>query len=230
MKKFGLIGGTSWHSTVEYYTEINRAINERHGDNTNPRLQIASLNQKQLHDLQRSGDWESIANLFIEAARELQGTGVQGLALCANTPHKIYDQLQASLDIPVLHIADAMAVTLKQNEWGKVGLIGTRFTMEEDFLKGRLEAKHGVTTLVPAASTQHEIQKRIYEELSVGTFTEDTKSFFLKVINSLAEAGSQSVILGCTEFPLLLKNSPPPIPFIDSVKCHCDMIVQFILE
>ena len=91
MKKFGLIGGTSWHSTVEYYSEINRAINERHGDNTNPRLQVASLNQKQLHDLQRSGDWDAIADLFIDAARELQGTGVRGLALCANTPHNIYE-------------------------------------------------------------------------------------------------------------------------------------------
>lgn len=108
MRKFGLIGGTSWHSTVEYYAEINRAINEWHGNNTNPQLVVASLNQKQIHDLQGFDDWDSIADIFIDSARTLERTEAQGIALCANTPHRIHDRLQAAIDIPVLHIADAI--------------------------------------------------------------------------------------------------------------------------
>lgn len=229
MKKFGLIGGTSWHSTVEYYTEINRAINECHGNNTNPQLVIESLNQKQIHDLQCSGDWGSIAGLFIDAAHELHGTGVKGIAACANTSHKIYEQLVAALDIPVLHIADAIAMTLKQSNFNKVGLIGTRFTMEEEFIRGRLRTDHQIDTVVPPLSVQREIQNLIYDKLSVGIFDDDTKHFFLDVIESLSNHGAQSVILGCTEFPLLLKDTQSHIPLVDSLKCHCRMIVQYIL-
>jgi len=138
MRKLGLIGGTSWHSTVEYYATINRFINDRHGDNTNPPLRIISLNQKQIHDLQRSDDWDAIADIFIRAALELQGVGVEGIALCANTPHKVFDQLHTSLSIPILHIADAIGATLEKDGLDTVGLIGTRFTMSQDFIKGRL--------------------------------------------------------------------------------------------
>lgn len=214
---------------MEYYAEINRSINEWHGNNTNPPLMIASLDQKEIHDLQRDGNWDAIAEIFVDAANTLKRTGVHAVAICANTPHKIHDKLAAALDIPVLHIADAIAMTLKQSNWDRVGLIGTRFTMEEDFIKGRLRAIYQVETVVPASSVQGEIQDLIYDQLSVGIFEDDAKDFVLEVVESLSKNGAQAVILGCTEFPLLLKDTPCQIPLVDSLKCHCQMIVRYIL-
>lgn len=230
MKKIGLIGGTSWHSTIEYYATINRLINERHGDNTNPPLRIVSLNQKQVHDLQRSDDWDAIADIFVKAALELQGVGVDGIALCANTPHKVFDQMRTSVSTPILHIADAIGATLGKDGLDKVGLIGTRFTMSQDFIKGRLLDRCQVKTLVPTVHEQSEIQDIIYNELSVGIFNDGTREFFRRIIDSLMAGGAQAVILGCTEFPLLLKDVHCPVPLIDSLKCHCEAIVRYILD
>lgn len=230
MKTYGLIGGTSWHSTVEYYATINRLINERHGDNTNPQLRIVSLNQKKIHDLQRADDWDAIADIFEKAALELQGIGVEGIALCANTPHKIFDRLCAKISVPILHIADAIGADLVKDGLETVGLIGTRFTMSEDFIKGRLSSRYQVKAIVPTDSEQDGIQDLIYSELSVGVFSDDTRKFFLQVIESLAARGARAVILGCTEFPLLLKDVDCPVPLIDSLKSHCDAIVRCILD
>jgi len=192
-------------------------------------LFIESLNQKEVHDLQRSGNWEAIAETFIDVATRLARTGAEGIALCANTPHKIYDQLVAEIDIPVLHIADAIALKLKQSHWDKVGLIGTAFTMKEDFIKGRLRSLHEVETLVPAIADQSEIQELIYGKLSVGIFDEEAKRLTTGILESLSRGGAEAVILGCTEFPLLLKGASCEIPLIDSIQCHCEMLVQFIL-
>ena len=230
MKKFGLIGGTSWHSTVEYYATINQIINDTYGDNTNPPLRLVSLNQKQIHDYQRSDDWIGIAEMFKDAAFELRDIGVEGIALCANTPHKIFDQLHGLLDISIVHISDAFASSLSRSGFDTVGLVGTRFTMEENFITGRLFERHQVKTITPPASAWKEIQDRIYNELSLGVFDDNVKNFFLEIIHSLAEQGAQSVILGCTEIPLLLKYLPCPIPLLDSVKSHCDAIASFILD
>lgn len=230
MRKFGLIGGTSWHSTVEYYSTINQYINDYYGDNTNPPLRLINLDQKHIHNLQRNDDWDAIADIFISAALELQSIGVEGVALCANTPHKIFDQLTASLSIPVLHIADAIGITLKHRGVEIAGLLGTRFTMDQDFIKGRLLEQHLVKTLVPTTAEQVQIQEKIYDELSVGHFEGNTKQFFLDVIDSLSKQGAQAVILGCTEIPLLLSDSTFSILSIDSLQCHCEMIVKFILS
>ncbi len=230
MKTFGLIGGTSWHSTVEYYATINRLINERHGDNTNPLLRIISLNQKRIHELQRSDDWDAIAEIFETAARELQADGADGIALCANTPHKVFDRLHASVAVPILHIADAIGAALVKDGVDTVGLIGTRFTMAEDFIKGRLKRQFQVKTIVPTDSEQHDIQELIYHKLSVGVFDDASRAFILQVIERLAQRGARAVILGCTEFPLLLSGVPCAIPLIDSLKCHCDAIVDCILD
>jgi aspartate racemase len=230
MKKFGLIGGTSWHSTVEYYATINGLINDRHGDNTNPPLRIISLNQRQIHDLQRSDDWDAIADIFAEAALELQGVGVDGIALCANTPHKVFDQLRTAVSIPILHIADAIGATLEDVGLDTAGLIGTRFTMSQDFIKGRLADRYQVKTVVPTVSEQSEIQNLIYEKLSVGVFDECAKEFILGIIDSLSKRGARAIILGCTEFPILLKGTQCPMPLIDSLKCHCEAIARYILD
>ncbi|QCB47282.1 amino acid racemase [Hydrogenophaga sp. PAMC20947] len=230
MKKFGLIGGTSWNSTVDYYALINKLINDHHGDNTNPPLRVVSLNQKAIHDLQRSDDWDAIADIAGAAALELQGIGVEGIALCSNTQHKVFDPLQASLSVPVLHIADAIAANLDALGFETVGLIGTRFTMTEDFIKGRLQDRYQVKTVVPTDAEQGDIQDLVYKELSVGVFSDSTRAIFLQVIESLSAKGAQAVILGCTEFPILLRGADCPVPLIDTVACHCEAITRFILD
>ena len=230
MRKFGLIGGMSWHSTVEYYATINRLINDYHGDNTNPPLWLVNLNQKQMHDFQRADNWGGIAKTFIEAALELQGLGVEGIALCANTPHKVFDQLSSSLSCSVLHIADAIGLALKEEGVGKAGLLGTRFTMSQDFIKDRLLDRYQIDIIVPTVLEQDEMQVRIYQELVLGTFDDNTKALCLGIIDSLAEQGAEAVILGCTELPLLLKDASCPIPVVDSLGCHCKAIAEYILH
>lgn len=230
MNKLGLIGGTSWHSTVEYYAMLNQAVNDYYGDNTNPPLRLINLNQKQIHDLQRSNDWGTIADIFVEAALELQRVGVDGISLCANTPHKVYDQIQASLSIPILHIADAMGEHLRSEGYDTVGLIGTRFTMAQDFIKGRLLEQYQIKTIVPPTTEQNVIQEMLYNKLSMGVFDDQTKKFFVEAIESLAERGAQAVILGCTEFPLLLKDTRCAIPLIDSLKCHSEALIQYTID
>jgi aspartate racemase len=230
MKTFGLIGGTSWQSTIEYYSRINKAINERYGDNTNPPLRIINLNQKQIHDLQRNDDWDAIAEIFIDAARELESIGVQGLAICATTPQKTFDQLHNSVLVPIVHMADAIGSTLAQQIIGSAGQLGTRFTMTEDFIKQRLLTKYSIRTIVPDSTIQDEIQNRFYTELSVGEFNDETRQYFQKTIESLADRGAQAVILGCTEFPILLRNTKCCTPLFDSLDSHCSAIVKYILS
>ena len=225
-----MIGGTSWRSTIEYYATINRLINDRHGGNVNPPLRIVSLNQRQIHDLQHADDWDGIAQIFVSAALDLQGLGADGIALCASTPHKVYDQICHSLSIPVLHIADAIGVTLERDGLDTAGLLGTRFTMSQEFIKGRLSDRYQVRTIVPPSDDQNRIQDMIYDELSVGTFEDSTRKFFLEVIDSLQRRGAQAAILGCTEFPLLLKDADCPIPPVDSLTSHCEAIARFILD
>lgn len=230
MKKLGLIGGTSWRSTAEYYARINKSVNRKFGDNTNPSLRIASLNQKRIHDLQRTNDWNAIAEIIIEAALELQKINVEAVSLCAISPHKMFRGIQASLDIPILHIADALGDKIKQCGYDKVGLVGTRFTMEDPFLKARLRDRYQVETLIPSSKEIDEIQARIYDDISMGFFEETTKNFFLQVIESLEEKDAPAVILGCTELPLLLQDLSPSIPLVDSLQCHCEAIVNYMFD
>lgn len=229
MKAFGLIGGISWRSTMNYYERINETINQLSSDNTNPFLNLISLNQREIHDLQRAGDWKRIAEIFTEAALKLSRSGVEGIAFCANTPHKIYWEVQSRLDIPILHIGDAIAIEASQQQWTRLGLIGTRFTMSEPFLKDRLADK-GLEVLVPSSAIQAEMQTRIYDELSTGNFDSLQQTHALEVIHSLVDAGVDAVILGCTEFPLLLREYACDVPLIDTIQVHCDQIVRFITE
>ncbi len=229
MRRFGLIGGTSWYSTVEYYTLINQSINKHFGNNTNPPLYVANLNQKAIHDYQKANDWNSIAKLYIEKAHELQQLDVAGLAFCANTPHKIYDEVQRNCPVPVVHIADSIAKTAKDNRLSTVGLLGTRFTMQADFIKQRLQQGHGISTQVPEAEMQDQIQQFVYDELSEGVFLKSTQAFFIDLIKSLVRQGTQGVVLGCTEFPILLQGVTCDTLLIDSLQSHCAAIVDFIL-
>ncbi|GAU07328.1 aspartate/glutamate racemase family protein [Desulfoplanes formicivorans] len=229
MEKIGLIGGLSWRSTVEYYSRINTQVNLHYGDNTNPPLRIININQREMHDLQRNNDWDTIAKIIISASKELQAVGVECLAICASTPHKVVDQVQDVVTIPILHIADAVGSFLRERKIDFVGLLGSRFTMSEDFIKLRLFTKNKIKTIVPNLDAQNEIQKRLYEELSIGVFNSQTRQFFVKEIENMAIQGAQAVILGCTEFPILLEKEHCSIPLIDSIDIHCDAIVKYIL-
>jgi len=229
MKKIGLIGGTSWHSTVEYYRILNQRVNDYYGNNTNPPLWLFNLNQQEIHLHQQANQWEDIAAIIFKTSIQLQGLGAEALALCANTPHKVVDAIQSKLSIPFLHIANAIGIEIKKHGWKRVGLLGTKFTMAEDFMKGRLFRDYQIEVIVPGEDTQQEIQRLIVEDLSFGTFAESTKAYFQDTIQQLSIEGAQAVILGCTEIPLLLKDVPCSLPTVDSLTCHCDLILDFIL-
>lgn len=230
MKKIGLIGGTSWHSTVEYYRILNQGVNDFYGNNTNPNLWLYNLNQQEIHQHQQAGRWEEIAAILFKASIKLEEVGVEAIALCANTHHKVVDSIQPKLSIPFLHIADAIGKEIKQHKWQKVGLLGTKFTMKEDFIKGKLARDYHVEVIVPEEITQLEMQGLIEKEMSYGIFSPTTKKYYQEVIRELAKQGAEAVILGCTEIPLLLRGAKCSLPTVDSLKCHCDLIVDFILN
>ena len=230
MHKFGLLGGTSWYSTVDYYSALNEAVNKHFGDNTNPPLYLVNMNQKHIHDLEKSGDWGAVADILSKAGQELQSIGVTGLALCANTTHRVYDQVQGSLHIQVLHIGDAIGKVIQKKGWKKVGLLGTVYTMEGDFIRGRLRDEYDVVTLVPNQKARARIQSFLYEEMSIGLFTTEAQDYFLHLIEDLKQRGAEAVILGCTEFPILMKNINTPLPKLNSTECHVEDIVNFILK
>ncbi|BDS07056.1 racemase [Oceaniferula spumae] len=228
MKKFGLIGGTSWRSTIAYYERINSSINAIHNDNTNPPLSLVSLNQKLIHEHQRNSDWKSITALITEAADELQEAGVEAIAFCATTPHKVFHDVQPKLHIPILHIADAMAEAAGSLGATRLGLLGTRFTMAECFLRDRLKKHHGLDTLVPPAPVQKDIQAQVYKDLSSGIFDETAKRTLLDAMEKLAQRGAEAIVLGCTEFPFLINSSDTSLPLINAIDCHCNQITRFI--
>ena len=230
MKSFGLIGGTSWRSTVEYYSLINDTINKHFKNNTNPPIYISSLNQNQIHEYQRSDDWDAITELYIEKSIDFQKLDVKGIAFCANTPHKVYSAVQERVQIPILHIADAIAASLKIKNIQTIGLLGTKFTMQDEFIRQRLLEDHGIRSIVPSAEEQTHMQDYLYREFSVGIFNEEAKRYFENVITNLSNNGAKAVVLGCTEFPILLKGYLPKLELVDSLKSHCSMIIDFILD
>lgn len=230
MNKFGLLGGTSWYSTIDYYSGLNDRVNKHFGNNTNPPLYLVNLNQKHLHELEKSGDWQAVADILSKAGQELQSIGVKGLALCANTTHRVYDQVQESLHVPVLHIGDAIGKIIQKNGWKHVGLLGTIYTMEGDFIRGRLRDKYDIKTLVPDQKARAIMQSFLYEEMSIGQFTKEAQDYFLDLIDTLKRQGAESIILGCTEFPILMKDINMALPKINSTECHVQDIVDFILK
>lgn len=230
MKKFGLIGGTSWHSTIEYYRAINQVVNNHFCDNTNPPLIVYTLNQSQIHKLQRQGDWNTIANILIEAAQSLEKAGAEAAAFCANTPHKVFDTVDQSLELPFIHIADATSDAIKRQGIHKVGLIGTKFSMSEDFLTTRFQ-QNEIEVLVPDnISDVQELHRIIQEELTFGNILPQSKNYVLKCLDKMIKKGAQGVILGCTEFPLMIHPNDLSIPLFDTTLLHSQTIADYILD
>jgi len=230
MRKFGLLGGTSWLSTIDYYRGLNKLVNQRYSSNVNPPLYIANLNQAEIHRFQRQGDWDSIGKLFIEKSKELELVGCEGLAFCANTPHRVHEFVQEEVEIPILHIGKAVGKTIQSRDDDRVALLGTRYTMEGSFIKGVLDKKFSIDVVIPELADREKIQELLYNEISHGVFTRQAREYFLSLIDELKSCGAQSVILGCTEFPILLDGVEASLPTIDSTACHIKEISEFVIS
>jgi aspartate racemase len=230
MKVLGLIGGTSWYSTVEYYGYLNRSINEAYGNNTNPPLILYNMNQQKIHDLQAANDWDGIAAMYTQAAKRLRASGAEGIVFCANTPHKVYAQVARNLSIPILHIADATGVAIKKAGLKKVGIIGTLYTMQDGFIGDWLKEHYGIETIVPSsAEKQRELHRIIQQELQMGIFKPASRTYVLQQIEELRKRGAEGIVLACTEFPLIVKPEDVSVPVFDTTLLHSQMAVDFII-
>lgn len=230
MKTLGLIGGTSWYATIEYYRYINKAINDYYGNETNPPLVIYNLNQRAIHDLQVDGHWDRIADIYSDAGIKLRTAGARAVIFTANTPHKIYTEVSQRIGIPVLHIAEATGAAIQQAHLNKVGLLGTKYTMEDVFIAQWLKEHYEIQVLVPASqSVRDELHRIIQKELGLGTFKPASKRYVLDEIEDLRQHGAQGIILGCTEFTLIISQADVQIPAFDTTRLHAQMAVDFIL-
>lgn len=226
MRTIGLIGGTSWHSTIVYYRLINEMAGKRTGTHANPPLILYSLNV----ELMRENNVDKIKTAYLHIARKLEIAGARAIVICANTPHLVYDYIHDKISIPVLHIADGIGIEAQKKGFKKLGLLGTRPTMRGDFLHKRLHDKFQIKTIVPEEDFQDEIHQYISSELTQGKFTESAKSFFLDHIQLLKEKGAQAVIMGCTELPILINNDDTDLPLLQTTNLHAKMAVDFIFH
>ena len=230
MKTLGLIGGTSWYSTVDYYRYINKAVNDAYNNNTNPPLIVFNLNQQRISELQNRAQWDEIAWTFVDTIKRLQACGAQSVVFCSNTSYKVYDKVAARTGIPILRIGDATGQAIQKHGLKKVGLIGTQYTMEDPFLIDWLKQHYGIETVVPQSpAARRELHRIIHEELGLGSFKPESKKYVLDQIEGLRKQGAQGIILGCTEFPLIIKPSDISIPTFDTSLLHAQMAVDFIM-
>jgi aspartate racemase len=229
MKTIGLIGGMTWHSTVDYYRLINADVQRRLGGSSSARLVLYSVEFQEFEDLQTAGDWIRLTELMTDAALRVQTAGAEALVICANTMHKTADDLSAVLRIPIIHIADAAASAIRAAGLRTVGLLGTRYTMEMDFYRRRLEEKHGLGVLVPELADRDRVHEVIYRELASGIIKDSSRADYVAIIGRLRARGAEGIILGCTEIPLLVRPQDVPIPVFDTTSLHAKAAVDFAL-
>ncbi|MGQ9801684.1 MAG: aspartate/glutamate racemase family protein [Candidatus Saccharicenans sp.] len=229
MKTIGLIGGMSWESSLEYYRIINEGVKKRLGGFHSAECLMYSVDFAEIEVLQHKGDWDKLAWILSQAAIRLEAGGADFLVLCTNTMHKVAPAIEAAVNIPLLHIADPTAERIKARAFRKVGLLGTRFTMEEDFYRGRLEKRHGLEVLVPDEEDRAMIHQVIYYELCDGRLQEESRKKFSGVIEKLAAARAQGVILGCTEIGLLVKEKDSVLPLFDTTIIHAEAAVDYAM-
>jgi len=230
MKKIGLIGGMSWESSLEYYRIINEAVKQRLGGLHSAESVMYSVDFDEIEKLQSQGNWQELTKVMIDSAQKLEKAGADLVIICTNTMHKMAGEVQNSINIPLLHIVDATAEKIKEKGYKKVGLLGTRFTMEEDFYKGRLIEKHGLEVIVPNSEERQIIHDIIYNELCLGEIKETSKEQFKKVIENLVKNGADGVILGCTEIPLLIKQEDFKVLLFDTTKIHAEYAVDYAIN
>ena len=230
MRTLGLIGGMTWHSTADYYRLINTGVQERLGGSHSADLLLLSIDFEPIEDMQGRGDWAGMGKLMGEWARRLEAAGAEGLVICANTMHRLAESVAGAVSIPLIHIADATAGAITKKRLATVGLLGTRYTMELDFYRGRLEKAHGLKVLIPEEPGRTLVHDVIYHELAHGTVLDASRRAYVAVIEDLKRRGAEGVILGCTEIPLLIKAADSPIPVFDTTALHAAAAVEFALS
>ena len=230
MKVLGLIGGMSWESSAHYYRLINQGVRDARGPTASARCLLWSFDFSEIEALQRAGDWDRLEALMIDAAQRLAGAGAEALVICTNTMHRMADAVEAAAGLPLLHIADPTGAAVRMAGIGKVALLGTAFTMEQDFYKGRLAALHGLEVLVPEAEDRALVHRVIYEELVAGTIRPESREAYREVIARLVQRGAEGVILGCTEIMLLVDQSDSAIPLFDTTALHAAAAVELTLS
>jgi len=220
LKTIGLIGGMSWESTVPYYRQINQTIKQRLGGLHSAKIVLYSVDFHDIERLQHAGDWEAAGAMLADAARSLEAAGADFLVLCTNTMHKVAPAIEAAVGIPLLHIADQTATGIKQAGHSKVGLIGTRFTMEQDFYRERLSARHGLSVIVPNEEDRAMVHRIIYDELCLGVVLPESRSAYRRIMASLVAQKAEAIILGCTEVSLLVSQEDASVPLFDTTAIH----------
>ncbi len=226
MRTIGLIGGMSWESTLEYYRLINQGVAGRLGGLHSARCLLYSVDFAEIERLQSAGDWEATATILADAAARLERGGADFIVLCTNTMHIVADAITAAVSVPLLHIADATANAIRAAGVRTVGLLGTRFTMEQEFYLGRLRDKHGLTVVVPEASDRELVHSVIYTELCRGEIRPQSRAAYAAVIDRLAAMGAEAVILGCTEIGLLIRPADTELPLFDTTRIHAEVAVE----
>lgn len=229
MKKIGLIGGMSWESTVTYYKIINEKVGSALGGSSSADMIIRSLDLAEIEWLQENDRWDAVAYILTEAARELESAGADFIVMASNTVHKVYDEVVASVNVPVLHIAEPTVEAVQRAGVHSVGLLGTRYTMEGDFLKEKLEAA-GISVIVPDPEKVDLIHKAIFTEAVVGNVSDETKRLFIGVIDEFARQGVQGVILGCTELGLMISPEDSRLPLFDTAVLHAEKATEEMLS
>ena len=229
MKTIGMIGGMSWESSIEYYRIINETVRTELGGFHSAKSMMVSVEFAEIEALQHQDRWDEAAKILIAAARSLESGGADFTIICTNTMHKLYDKIQQSVRIPLLHIADATAELIKAQGIQKIALLGTRFTMEENFYKGRLIEKYGLDVIIPGSEDMENIHRIIYDELCAGIIQPDSKQKYTDIIRRLAKEGAEGIILGCTEIGLLVKQEDSPVPLFDTTEIHARAAVKYAL-
>lgn len=229
MKTIGLIGGITWLSTMDYYRLINQQVNEQLGGGASAKLLISSLNFEEIKALTVTDDWNALANIMSSEAKKLEAAGAGCILMGANTMHHIADEVQASINIPLIHVAVETGKQISKQQLKKVALLGTKYTMQLPFYKNKL-AEQGIETIIPNETDMEYINSAIYNEMGKGIFLPERKEGFIQIIHQLKAAGAEGVILGCTEIPILIKQEDSPIPVFDTTAIHATAAVNFALN
>lgn len=229
MKTIGLIGGMSWESSLEYYKLINEGIKRELGSMHSGKSIMYTVDFAEIENLQHHGEWEKLTATMIDISKRLEKAGSEGILICTNTMHLMADDIQKNIEIPIIHIADSTAEEMISKDIKKVGLLGTKFTMEKDFYKGRIQDKYGIEVIVPDEEDRKIIHDIIYQELVQGKFHPESKGKYIKIMKKLTEQGAEGVILACTEIPLLVKQEDFEFPIFDTTAIHVESGIKFML-
>jgi aspartate racemase len=230
MKTIGLIGGMSWESSIEYYRILNETVRAKLGGLHSAKSIMYSVDFAEIEVLQHQGRWDEATELMIAAAKNVENGGADFVIICTNTMHKMADEVQRHIGVPLLHIADATAEAVKARGLRTVGLLGTRFSMEEDFYKGRLTERHGLEVIIPAEEEREIVHRVIYDELCAGKINQTSREQYVGIMSRLVKDGAEAIILGCTEISLLVRDEDSQVPLFDTTTIHAVAAVEYALQ